>query len=137
MGFKNLAMVGANHFNNQFKEDDITSVSHMNKLTTYLSFVNEDQNAVFMEEVTLEEVKKVVHSLQKDKILRLDSYFVEFFKGFMDIFEQYLHEVIEQSRLNARILTAFKSTFIALIPKVDNVSGRNTSLYHFVIVYIR
>ena len=63
MGFKNLAMVGVNHFNNQFKEYDITSIAHMNKLTTYLSFVNEDQNAVFMEEVTLEEVKKVVHSL--------------------------------------------------------------------------
>ena len=137
MGFKNLAMVGVNHFNNHFKEDDITSIAHMNKLTTYLYFVNEDQNAVFMEEVTLEEVKKVVHSLQKDKISRLDSCFVEFFKGFMDIFEQYLHEVIEQSRLNGRILATFKSTFIALIPMVDNVSGRNTSLYHFVIVYIR
>ena len=55
---------------------------------SYPSFVNEDQNYVLMKEVTSEEVKEFVHSMQKDKIPRPDGWHVEILLGFMTFFNK-------------------------------------------------
>ena len=60
--------------------------------------------------------------MQKDKILGPDAWLIEFFKRFLDIFYRDLLVVIEESIINGRVMDSFNSTFIALIPKVNNVN---------------
>ena len=49
---------------------------------------------------------------------------VEFFIDILDIFESDLLAIIEEYRINRRILANFNSTFLSLISKVDQVNER-------------
>ena len=62
--------------------------------------------------------------MQKDKIPEPDGWPMEFFNGFMDLFETNLLVVITKSRINETktLVAAFNAIFITLIPKVDNVT---------------
>ena len=50
-----------------------------------------------MEYVTIKELRVAIHSLQKDKILRLDGFPMEFFEAFQEFFEGDLLAVVEES----------------------------------------
>jgi hypothetical protein len=73
-----------------------------------------------MEEVLVDELKEVLHGFQKDKIPGLDDWPVEFFIGFFDLIGKDILEVVEESRKVGHIHAPLNSTFIALIPKIDN-----------------
>eukprot|EP01018_Ginkgo_biloba_P003770 Gb_15008 [translate_table: standard] len=87
------------------------------------SLVSEEDNASLLEEVSKDELQTVLHSFQKGKSPGLDGWTVEFFLGFYEVIEEDLMSVIEESRSSGRILAAFNTTFIALIPKSDNPSS--------------
>jgi len=48
---------------------------------------------------------------------------VEFFISFFDLLGQDLLRVVEEVRLNGRVLPNFNSTFLALIPKMDKLKS--------------
>ena len=78
-----------------------------------------------MEEVTEEELKVALHSFQKDKSLGPDGWNIELFLGMYDLLSGDLLKVLEDTKLSGRLHVCFDSTFIALIPKVDNPSSLN------------
>jgi hypothetical protein len=59
---------------------------------------------------------------KKDKILGPDGLLVELFLGCYNFIEEDLLRVVEFSRSTIQTLATFNSTFIALIPNIDNPS---------------
>jgi hypothetical protein len=65
----------------------------------------------------------VLHSFQKDKIPGPNGWHVEFYIVFYDTLGNYFLRVIEESKLAGIIHPSFNSTFLSLIPKVDEPSS--------------
>ena len=78
-----------------------------------------------MEEVSEEELKCVLRSFQKDRSPGPDGWTIEFFLELYDLLGLDLLQVVNDTRITGRISTCFNSTFIALIPKVDNPLSLN------------
>ena len=85
-------------------------------------FVEEDDNENLMEEVSMEELKEVIHSFQHDKSLGPDGWTIEFYLGFFKIIWEDLLEVVEESRRSGVIHAPINVTFIALILKFDKAA---------------
>ena len=82
--------------------------------------MEEEDNISLMKEVTEGELKEVLQSFQKDKILGLDGWTIEFFIDLFELLGGDLLRVVEDTRISGSIPANFNSTFIASIPKVDN-----------------
>jgi hypothetical protein len=83
-------------------------------------FVEEEDNEMFMVEVTKGELTEVLHSFQRDKILGLDGWPIEFYLGFYKLVGGDILRVVEESREADHVHGPLNSTFIDLIPKLDN-----------------
>jgi hypothetical protein len=59
----------------------------------------------------------VLHSFKKAKSLGLDGWLVELLIGFYEVIEEDLMRIIEEYRVNGRMLEAFNATFFTFIPK--------------------
>ena len=82
--------------------------------------MGEEENLSPMEEVTEEELKLALQSFQKDKSPGLDGWTIEFFTELYDLLGDEILKVVKLSHLSDSILACFNSTFITLIPKMDN-----------------
>jgi hypothetical protein len=76
-----------------------------------------------MKEVGKEELQQTLQSFQRDKSPRPDGLPVEFFLGCYEFIEEDLRRVVEATRTTSRMLGAFNTTFIARIPKEDNLTS--------------
>ena len=74
-----------------------------------------------MEEVMKKKLLEVLHSFQKDKFPGPDGWTVEFFLGCYEILGQDLLKMREDTRISGRIPQSLNSTFLALIPKTNNL----------------
>lgn len=118
--FKNLAELGANHFQNLYKAPAGTSLAEIIQIVhMFPRFAKEVDNGNLMEEVSKEELKEVIHSFQHDKSPRPDRWTIEFYLDFFKLIGEDLLEVVEESRRIGVIHAPINATFIALIPKVD------------------
>ena len=82
--------------------------------------INEEMNNILKEEVTKEELEKVVYSCQKWKLPGPDGLTIEFFQGFYDLVKEDLLKAVKESQRTGKVLGALDSTFLALIPKKHN-----------------
>ena len=73
-----------------------------------------------MEEVSKEELKTTLHSLQKDKSPGPDGWTVEFFLAGYDSIGPDLLQLVEETRKNGVLHPPLNSTFLTLIPKKDS-----------------
>ena len=80
-------------------------------------------NSSLKEEVSEEELEKIVYSLQKGKSPGPDGFTIEFFQGFFDLVKGDLLKVVQESQRAGKVLGALNSTFLALIPKKQNSSS--------------
>eukprot|EP01018_Ginkgo_biloba_P004985 Gb_28741 [translate_table: standard] len=120
-GFDKLSQLGVDHLKGLYKEENKTTIAEVIKMTSFFpSFVGEEDNVSLTKEITVDELKEVMLSLQKDKSLGPDGWTIEFFLGYFDFIETNLLRVIEELRSSAKMLAAVNSTFKALIPKTDN-----------------
>ena len=76
-----------------------------------------------MEEVSEEELKETLNIFQKDKIPGPDGWKVEFFLAGYDTIGPYLLKLVEETRVNGILHLPLNSTFLALIPKKDNLES--------------
>ena len=83
-------------------------------------FVGEEENLSLMEEVSKDELKAALQSFQKDKSPGPDGWTIEFFTDLYELLGGDILKVVEDTWISGRIPTCFNSTFITLIPKVDN-----------------
>jgi hypothetical protein len=65
-------------------------------------------------------LERTIHNFQKDKITGPNGFRIDFYKGFFEIVGEYLLRMIYHSRRSGKIHSPFNSTFISLIPKVDD-----------------
>jgi len=113
--------LGNSHFQHIFKElEGVTIAKAIQVAQPFPRFVEDEDNRALMEEVFEDELKVVLSSFKKDKSMGPDGWVVEFFSFVFDTISKYLLRVDNDSRRDGRVLPAFNSTFIALIPKVDN-----------------
>jgi hypothetical protein len=129
--FEGLANMGKNHFQTLFKEDRMTNLADIIKLALYFpSFVDEENNQNLFAEVTETELKDTMQSFQKDKSPGPDGWNIEFYLGFFELIGKDILKVIEESRQNGRIHDPLNTTFIALIPKVNDPHSFDDFLSH-------
>jgi hypothetical protein len=137
--FEGMSNLGKNYFQNLFKVETQASIEEVVQVAQYFPrFVDEADNRLLMEEVTEKELLEVLHSFQKDKIPGPDGWTIEFFLGCYEVLGPDLLKMIEDTRISGRIPQSLNSTFLALIPKTDNLETLddfNQSL--FAIVPIR
>lgn len=77
---------------------------------------------MLMAAITEGELKDVLHSFQKYKILGPDGCPIEFYLGLFELVGGDLLRVVKESRVASHIHVPLHFTFIALIPKSDNSS---------------
>ena len=85
--------------------------------------MEEEENVSLSEEVSLEELKEVIHSFQHDKNPGPDGWTIEFYLGFFELIRDDMLGVVEESRRTGVIHAPINTTFIALIPKVDKAES--------------
>jgi hypothetical protein len=119
--FEGMSTQGKNYFQNLFKADSQATIEEVVKVAQYFPrFVEEEENHYLMEEVTEKELLEVLHSFQKDKSPGPDGWTIEFFLGCYEIIGTDLLKMVEDTRISGRIPQSLNSTFISLIPKMDN-----------------
>jgi hypothetical protein len=108
-------------FNSLFQEPPRSKIAEVLKIASSLPrLTNEQQNVESATEVT-KELKAILHSFKKAKSLVLDGWTKEFYLGFSDFLEEELIWVIEESGVSEKILGTLHATFIAPIPKKNNL----------------
>jgi hypothetical protein len=112
--------MGSKHFQNLFKVDGRVALDAIVLLALFFPrFVDEEDNRALMEEVIEDELKEVLHSFQKDKILgRMVGPHI--FCRLYDIIGKDILKVVEESHINGHIHAPLNATFISLIPKKDD-----------------
>jgi len=73
-----------------------------------------------MEEEGKHELLRTLHSVQEDKIPVPDRISMKFFINFYEFIEANNCNVVEATQLLGKVSIAFNTTFITLIPKMDN-----------------
>ena len=63
----------------------------------------------------------MINEMKNGKVLGPDGFNVEFFKACWETVKHDILEVVEDSRKSKKILRALNASFIALIPKQENV----------------
>ena len=120
--FDGLANLGVEHFQNLYKAQvGTTLVETIQVAQLFPRFADVEEKSELMDEVSMEELKEVLHSFQKDKSPGPNSWTIELYLGFFELLGEDLLEVVEESRKYGVIHAPINSTFIALIPKVDKL----------------
>lgn len=116
--------MGIRHYSNIYKAPiGITLPSIIRTTKALPRFIEPKEIEELNSHVTREELEAMLKCFHKDKIPGPDGWSIEFFSSFLDIIGDYLIQTIKESRKSGRILEAFNSTFLALIPKSDNPSS--------------
>ena len=122
--FNEKLEVGKSFFKTLFKEPEGCNIQEILKaINLFPILIDEEMNNSLREEVTEEELEKIVSSIQKGKILGLDGIAIEFFQGFYDLVKGDLLKAVQESQRVGKVLGALNSTFLALIPKKKNPSS--------------
>ena len=72
-----------------------------------------------MEEVSEEELRKVLHSFQKGKCPGPNGFTLDFFIGFYELLKNDILKVVRESQRTGKVLVEMNGTFITLIPKKE------------------
>lgn len=117
-----LADMGIRHFFEIYKAPiGITLPSIICTAEAPPRFIKPDEIEDLNFQVSREELEVVLKCFKKDKSPGPDGWPTEFYSSFFELIREDLLQTIEECRRIGRILEAFNSTFLALIPKVDNL----------------
>ena len=83
------------------------------------TFVSVEVNFDLMKPVTLQDIQHILSISKNDKSLGPDGIPVEVYICLFDVLGEDLLRVIELSWISSKIPAVFNSTFLALIPKID------------------
>eukprot|EP00253_Pinus_taeda_P022169 PITA_22169 len=108
------------HFNSIAQEPPINREEAIKELTSAIpKSITSDQNWALCREISMEEVEEAIRSMPNDKAPGPDGFTINFYKACWSIVKQEVWEVVEDSRRSGTILKSINSTFLALIPKVE------------------
>lgn len=113
--------MGTRHFSQMFRMPrEATILEVIRIVRTLPRFVEEEEEEALNKTVTLEEIEVALKWFKKDKILGLDGWPIKFYLTFFYHVGVDLLIEIEECKLSRKMHEGLNSTFIALIPKVDN-----------------
>ena len=76
-----------------------------------------EHNAILMRPIEREKVEEAVMQMERGKAPGPDNFIVDFFQQCWDLVKVEVWEIVETSQRIGRVLKAFNSTFLTLIPK--------------------
>ena len=85
------------------------------------SYIREERKKVFTDSVTLSEVVEALKYFKKDKAPSPNGWPVKFYLTFIDFLGPLLVDLVEFSRILGSVAPSLNSTFLALIPKIDEL----------------
>jgi hypothetical protein len=119
-GFKGPIKLGVQHFQHIYKEPVKENIGEIMKVVSYFPrMIEEEKNKSLFRVATKEELRRVLHTFQKDKSLGLDGWPAEFYLDFFEVLGDDILKVVEDIMLLRKVPSCFIATFIALIPKID------------------
>eukprot|EP00253_Pinus_taeda_P033560 PITA_33560 len=122
--FPELSGLGKIHFQNIFAEQGEATIAEVfSTVQSFLRFIEEDEAEDLTIPVTMEEIEAAMKLMGKDKSPDPDGWTIELFLHFYEQIGAEITEVVEESRLKGVIYRPFNSTFIALIPKKDDLES--------------
>jgi hypothetical protein len=108
------------HFSSLYKELDASLIAEqMEVVMIFPCVVDHNLNKDLQVAVSINELKYTFISLIKAKSPSLDGLTVVFYLGFYVLMEDDILKVIEESRSKGMVLGEINSTFMTLIPKVN------------------
>eukprot|EP00253_Pinus_taeda_P029007 PITA_29007 len=121
-----LARLANEHFKSIYKAPREVNILEIMRLAElFPSFVQQEDSENLMMEVTREELEATIKWFKKDKSPGPDGWTIEFYIAFFDILGDDLLRIVEDCRRSGNIPTTIKSTFVALIPKLDPPTSFN------------
>lgn len=105
-GQQDLSKMGIKHFRGAtYSQSDQPSVLLMMDFASdYPRMVSPDDGIRLRVPISIEELKAAISNMHKDKFPGLYGWVIEFYEAFMDIMEEEILEVIEESCIRGRIL---------------------------------
>jgi len=128
--FEGLSNMGVKHFKKLFEAQPGTSIEEIIRMAgLFPRFIDQHGNESLMKEILTTKLLPILRTFEHDKSPGLDGWPVEFYLGFYDFFRGDLLKVVEESRRESYIHPPLNSTFIAVIPKKDCPTLKNSSLF--------
>lgn len=119
--FPQLSELATSHFKHTYSAPRDTNLAEIIKVAQlFPRFVEQEEGDELTKEVTLKEMEATLKWFKKDKIPRPAGWSIEFYLDFFDTIGGDLLKIVEDSRIRGYLETVITSTFIALIPKIDN-----------------
>eukprot|EP00253_Pinus_taeda_P018445 PITA_18445 len=110
----------SDHFNSISQEPHINREKAIKDLTEAIpKIITADQNWALCREISMEETEEAIRSMPNDKAPGPHGFTINFYKACWSTVKQDVWEAVEDSRRLGTILKSLNSTFIALIPKVE------------------
>lgn len=127
----------SDHFSSIAQEPPTNREEAIKELTAAIpKSITSYQNWALCREISLEEVEEAIQSMLNDKAPGPDGFTINFYKACWNTVKQEVWEVVEDSRRLGTILKSLNSTFLALIPKVEEAKTpdkfRPISLCNFI-----
>eukprot|EP00253_Pinus_taeda_P017898 PITA_17898 len=120
---KDISDLLSNHFSNIAREPEVNREAAIQEITISIpNSITEEQNWSLRKRITMEEVEEAVRSMPNDKALGPDGFTINFYKACWKIVKNDIWEIVEDSRRSKTILKSLNSTFIALVPKVEEAN---------------
>eukprot|EP00253_Pinus_taeda_P011270 PITA_11270 len=120
---KDISDLLSNHFSNIAREPEINRETAIQEITNAIpNSITEEQNWALRKTITMEEVEEAVKNMPNDKAPGPDGFNINFYKACWKIVKNDIWEIVEDSRRSKTILKSLNSTFIALVPKVEEAN---------------
>jgi hypothetical protein len=124
MGQQAIKNEAIKYFKTFFRDTGHNSiVDQINSVRLFPSFVREDELLLLEKVVSKDEIYEILRGFAKDKSPGPDGWTVEFFLSFFELVGQDLLDMVEETRIRGEVISSINSTFLALIPKVNNPSA--------------
>jgi hypothetical protein len=108
------------YYKNLFGKPDITSIDLDESFIQDISQVSDTENEILTANFTIDEVKKVVFSLEHNKAPGPDGFPVEFYQAFWEVIKDNLFALFVDFHQNSLLVHSLNFGVITLIPKKDN-----------------
>eukprot|EP00253_Pinus_taeda_P035656 PITA_35656 len=118
-----ISMLLSNHFDDIAQEPTVNREAAIQEITIAIPrLITEEQNWSLRKKITMEEVEEAVRSMPNDKAPGPDGFTINFYKACWEIVKNDIWEIVEDSRRSKTLLKSLNSTFIALVPKVEEAN---------------
>lgn len=114
------------YFKKAHQEPSIDRLPAIEKILQNIpKLITEEQNLLLLQPIQMQEVESVANQLKAGKAPGPDGFTSDFFHHFWDLIQTKVWQVVEESRVLIWMYPGLNTTFIALVPKVEEANTPN------------